>query len=100
MNRVRQLKDEPTVESTVALSAQLGGNTFFKRLELLDELTTEADDLTKRIELDNIDWELHESYNTRGEYMEVKFLHGYSMVLWTNNARKALENRRLCPRSR
>merc|ERR1711871_37435 len=94
VNRVRQMKDEPVIESTIALSAQLGGNTSFKRLELLDELTTEADDLTKRIELDNIDWELHESHNTRGEYMEVKYLHGYSMILWTNNARKALEDRR------
>jgi hypothetical protein len=27
------------------------------------------------------------------EYFESKHLHGYSMLLWTNNARKALEAR-------
>jgi hypothetical protein len=26
--------------------------------------------------------------------MEVKHLHGYSMILWVNNARKALDARR------
>jgi hypothetical protein len=62
-------------------------------MDLLDELNTEIRELNRRIELNNIDFELHEAYKTRSEYMEVKFLHGYSMILWTNNARRALQAR-------
>jgi len=94
INRVRQDKDAVSFVSTIALSAQLGGNTNFQRLDLLAELTDEAREIGRRVELDNVDKELHDSYRTRSEYMEVKYLHGYSMMLWTNNARKALESRR------
>lgn len=94
INRVRADKDAMSFVSTVALSAQLGGNRHFQRLDLMAELNDEAHEIGRRVDLDNVDKELHDSYKTRSEYMEVKYLHGYTMMLWTNNARKALESRR------
>ena len=76
--------------SDVALSAQLGGNTVFEREDLFNELTYEMREIDRRLHLNNIDKELHDAYRTRAEYVEINHLHGYSTVLWTNNARKAL----------
>ena len=45
------------------------------------------------MDLNNVDKELHDAYATRDENIEVRFLHGYPMMLWTNNARRALEMR-------
>ena len=74
-----------------ALSAQRGGATRFKRDELIHELMWESRELERRMKLNGIDKELHDAYATRKEYMEVKVLHGYSTLLWTGNARRALE---------
>jgi len=91
--RVRLDKDSRTIISDIALSAQLGGNRIFKRLDLLDELSTELKELERHLHLNDVDRELHEAYSSRKEFVEVKSLHGYSMMLWTNNARVALEAR-------
>ena len=40
-----------------------------------------------------VDEELHDAYATRKEYIEVHHLHGYGVMLWTNNARSALKAR-------
>jgi outer membrane murein-binding lipoprotein Lpp len=93
IERVRGDPDQGVWYSTVALSTQLGGGTAFDRQDLLDELTYEVREIERRIHLNHIDKELHDCYQTRNEYVEVKYLHGYSSVLWTNNARKALNAR-------
>jgi hypothetical protein len=93
IERVKLDKESHTIESTVCLSAQLGGNSQFKRLDLLEELQNESEELEKRMHLNCIDRELHDAYATRQEYMEVKHLHGYAMMLWINNARQALQAR-------
>jgi hypothetical protein len=64
--------------STVALSTQLGGGTAVNHQDLLDELTYEVREIERRIHLNHIDKELHDCYQTRNEYVEVKYLHGYS----------------------
>ena len=94
IERVRFDKESKIFSSLVALSAQLGGNTKFRRKDLLTELSSEYADLERRIRLDNIDRELHDAYASRKEYIEVKHLHGYGTMLWTTNARKALEAER------
>ena len=77
----------------VCLSAMLGGNRVFRRLDLLEELSMEITELNRRMQLNNVDKELHDCYASRKEYFEVKHLHGYAMMLWTNNARQALQAR-------
>lgn len=91
--RVKLDKASAVIESDVCLSAQLGGNRVFRRLDLLEELSYELTELDRRLQLNNIDRELHDCYATRKEYFEVKHLHGYAMMLWTNNARQALQAR-------
>lgn len=98
IERVRLDRDSQVFESDVCLSAQLGGNRLFKRMDLMEELMFEKRELEQRLDLNNVDKELHDAYATRKEYFESRHLHGYSILLWTNNARKALEDRqsRLC----
>ena len=93
LERVRLDRDTHVIQSDVCLSAQMGGNRVFKRNDLLDELNTESRDLDRRLQLNCVDKELHNSYSTRSEYIEVEALHGYKMMMWTNNARVALESR-------
>ncbi len=93
IERIRLDKHNLVFTSTVALSSQLGGNTIFRRGDLLDELYSEASEIEARINLDQIDMELHDAYASKSEYFESHYLHGYSILLWTNNARTALEAR-------
>lgn len=91
--RIRLDRDSSVFESEVCLSAQLGGTKIFRRIPLLEELNDEKREIEQRLDLNSVDKELHDAYNTRKEYFESKFLHGYSIMLWTNNARLALEAR-------
>ena len=91
LERVKFDKETKVFTSLVTLSAQLGGNTKFRRKDLLTELASECADLEKRMRLNAIDKELHDAYASRKEYIEIKHLHGYSTMIWTTNARKALE---------
>ena len=91
LNYVRKHPEMLVMDSQVALSAQRGGSTRFKREDLIHELAWESRELERRMKLNGIDRELHDCYATRKEYMEVKVLHGYSTLLWTGNARRALE---------
>lgn len=93
IERIRLDRDSSVFESDISLSAQLGGNRIFRRHDLLDELNDEIRELQIRIELANVDKELHDAYATRKEFFESRELHGYRVILWTNNARKALEAR-------
>ncbi len=93
IERVRTNRHDNVFESHIALSAQLGGNSIFRRDDLLYELNAEVKELDMRVQLDRIDKELHDCYATRKEFFESHNLHGYSVMLWTNNARQALESR-------
>ncbi|CAM9235500.1 unnamed protein product, partial [Ectocarpus fasciculatus] len=93
LERVRSEIDGEIFVSEVAIGAQLGGGNVYRRNDLVEELTNEQRELERRIHLNQIDKELHDCFKTRKEYVEVKYLHGYSTVLWTNNARKALSAR-------
>ena len=93
VERVRADKDSAVFESEITLSAQLGGNSKFTRAELLDDLEGELGALRLNLNLDRVDKELHDAYASRAEFIEVSALHGYKMLLWTNNARVALQAR-------
>jgi hypothetical protein len=93
IERIRSDRDSTVFQSDVCLSAQLGGNNIFTRADVLDELTGELRDLNMYMELDAIDKELHDAFNSRKEYFECRALHGFSVLLWTNHARKALNDR-------
>ena len=93
LERIRSDIDGEMFVSDVAIGAQLGGGNVYRRYDLVEELTNEQRELERRVHLNQIDKELHDCFRTRKEYVEVKYLHGYSTVLWTNNARKALSAR-------
>jgi hypothetical protein len=95
---VRMNKNLEVVESYVPVTAMQGGNCRFRREDLLHELHWEDRALDTQIRLNGVDKELHDSYATRKEYMEVKCLHGFRTLLWTSNARRALEreHNKLC----
>jgi len=82
---VRMHPDVKVLESYVPLSAARGGNPNFRRDDLLYELTWEDKQLAMRSRLDALDRELHDAHATNKEYMEVKALHGYATMMWTNN---------------
>jgi hypothetical protein len=93
LERVKFMKDAAVIESTVCLCAQQGGNKIFRRLDLIEELSSELTEIHRHIELNNVDKELHDAFASRKEYLEVKNLHGYAVMMWTNNARFALNQR-------
>jgi hypothetical protein len=93
LERVKFMKENAVIESTVCLCAQQGGNKIFRRLDLIEELNSELTEIKRYIELNNVDRELHDSFATRKEFLEVKHLHGYAVMMWTNNARFALNQR-------
>jgi hypothetical protein len=76
LERVRLDRDSLIFESDVCLSAQLGGNRVFKRVDLTDELVYESRELERRLDLNNVDMELHDAFAARTEYFESKHLHG------------------------
>ena len=93
IDRVRSDPEATTFESFVALGAQQGGTTKYRRGDLMDELMYERKEIQRRLDLNNVDKELHDCFQTRKEYVEVYHLHGYATILWTNNARRALAAR-------
>ena len=93
LERVRGDVEAKVFFSNLTLSSQMGGSTIFSREDIMLDLDNEARELDRRLHLNDIDKELHDCYNSRSEYVEVKHLHGYSTVLWANNARKALTAR-------
>ena len=88
---VKMKPEAATFESYVPLSAARGGNPNFRRDDLVHELLWEDSQLDMRLKLNAIDRELHDAYATRKEYMEICSLHDYPTMMWTNNARRALE---------
>ena len=88
---VRMHPDVEKFESVVPLSAQRGGSKRFRRHDLMHELTFEDTLLERQVRLCGLDKELHDSWATKKEHIEVKVLHGYRTLMWVANARKALD---------
>lgn len=91
LSYVRKNADMKTVESYVPLSASRGGNPHFRREDIIHELAWEEKQLMTRVQLNAIDRELHDAYATRKEYVEVRAIHAYPTLMWTSNARLALQ---------
>jgi hypothetical protein len=93
LERVRSDRESDTFVSDVALGAQLGGSNIYTKFDLMEELSNERIELSRRVELNQLDKEYHDIINTKKEYVEVNHLHGYKIVMWTSNARRALARR-------
>jgi hypothetical protein len=93
LERVRSDRESHSFVSDVALGAQLGGSNIYTKYDLMEELSNERIELSRRIELNQLDKEYHDIINTKKEYVEVNHLHGYKIVMWTSNARRALARR-------
>lgn len=65
--------------------------TAFSRLERAEELRSVQKHLRHMLKLHYIDKEFHEANKTSKEHTECIALHGYRTVLWTKDARVALE---------
>lgn len=88
---IQQHPDEQFFNSVVARSVSNGGSYYFKRQDLIHELTWEKMEIERKLKLYAVDKELHNSYASRKNFIEVKSLHGYSTLLSIGNAQKALE---------
>jgi hypothetical protein len=82
--------DVEKFESVVPLSAKRGGSRRFRRADLMHELTFEDTLLERQVRLCGLDRELHDSWATKKDHIEVRVLHGYRTLMWVSNARKAL----------
>lgn len=91
---------DTVIESTVPLSTEKDGKTTFRRIELIEELTSEQKKMRYMMKFHFIDLEFHEANQTTNEHMESVALHGYRTFLWTQHARVALkrEHNRLVAR--
>lgn len=83
--------NDDTMESIAPLSVQREGKTTFRRSELVEELTSEQKQLRHMLKLHFIDMEFHDANQTTSEHIECFALHGYRTLLWTQDARVALE---------
>lgn len=86
-----KMHTEDVIESTVPLSTKRDGSTTFRRIELIEELSSEQKHLRYMLKLHFIDHEFHEVNQTTCEHIESVALHGYRTFLWTKDARIALE---------
>jgi hypothetical protein len=94
LERVRLEEDRLVFESSVPLSTHVpGGNTHFRRDDLLNELSNEAAELSRQKELTLVDQEFHDVVASQSQYVEVRRLHSYKVIMWTKNARDALAMR-------
>ena len=88
---VKNNAEKEMMESIVARSAIQGGDTLFNKTELLHELKSERKEIDDSIRLHRIDKELHNANSTRHRFIEVQALHGYTTLMPTEKAVKALE---------
>lgn len=73
------------------MSVQRDGNTTFRRVDFIEELSSEQTHLRHMMKLHLIDEEFHEANCTPKRHIESIALHGYRTFLWTKDARIALE---------
>lgn len=86
-----RISTETTIESTLPMSVQRDGNTTFRRVDFIEELSSEQKHLRHMTKLHFIDEEFHEANRTSKQHIESVALHGYRTFLWTKDARVALE---------
>lgn len=86
-----RMHTEGVIESSVPLSTKRDGKMMFRRIELIEELTSEQKHLRHMLKLHFIDLEFHKANQTTNEHIESVALHGYRTFLWTQHARVALE---------
>ncbi|CAN0581855.1 unnamed protein product, partial [Ectocarpus sp. 12 AP-2014] len=86
-----RISTENMIESTWPSSVEMDGNTYFRRVDFIDELSSEQSYLKQRLKLHIIDEEFHEANRTSKQHIECVALHGYRTLLWTKDARVALE---------
>ncbi|CAM9506461.1 unnamed protein product [Ectocarpus fasciculatus] len=86
-----RISTENVIESTWPSSVEVDGNTYFRRVDFIDELSSEQSYLRQRLKLHFIDEEFHEANRTSKQHIECVALHGYRTLLWTKDARVALE---------
>ncbi|CAN0345955.1 unnamed protein product, partial [Ectocarpus sp. 12 AP-2014] len=86
-----RISTEKMIESTWPSSVEMDGNTYFRRGDFIDELSSEQSYLRQRLKLHFIDEEFHEANRTSKQHIECVALHGYRTLLWTKDARVALE---------
>jgi hypothetical protein len=91
IHHVRSHPDQLLFTSIVPSSVKNGGGTTFSRADLLGELQSECDHMRLLLRLSEVDAELHAAWKELGPYMESTALHGYATMLWTNDARQALD---------
>lgn len=73
------------------MSVQRDGHTTFRRVDFIEELSSEQKQLRHMMKLHFIDEEFHEANRTPKQHIESIALHGYRTFLWTKDARVALE---------
>lgn len=78
------------IESTLPRSVQRDGNTTFRRVDFVEELSSEQKQLRHMMKLHFIDEEFHEANRTSKQHIE-SIAPGYRTFLWTKDARVALE---------
>jgi hypothetical protein len=74
----------------VPLSAMRGGSTRFYRSDLIRELEKEDELLGAYLKLNIVDRELHDTYNSSSDYVEIVSVHGYKALMWIGEAEKSL----------
>ncbi|CAM9091089.1 unnamed protein product, partial [Phaeothamnion confervicola] len=77
--------------SVVPASVGKGGSPIFKREDLEHELSWELRHVRFMVRLSAIDAELHTAGRTTADFFECHALHGYRTMLWTADARRALD---------
>lgn len=82
---------EDVIETTLPMSVQRDGVTSFRRIELIEDLTSEEKQLRYMLKLHFVDEELHETHRTSSLHLECVALHGYRTYLWTKDAKVSLE---------
>lgn len=86
-----RMSNEEVVESTLPNSVRRDGITKFRRVDLIEVLIFERNQLRHLLKLHFIDQELHEANRTSKDHIESFALHGYRTFLWTKDAQVALE---------
>mmetsp|Transcript_24769 Transcript_24769/g.40112 ORF Transcript_24769/g.40112 Transcript_24769/m.40112 type:complete len:587 (-) Transcript_24769:265-2025(-) len=91
---VRVNPDVDVFDSVVPRGVKEGGSTRFFRRDLIHVLDQELREHRRALRLEAIDEELHRAYSGTKDYLWLKALNGYDQVLWTDDARTALERAR------
>lgn len=86
-----RISNDEVLESHVPKSVMRDGITIFRRRELIEELSSEQNNLRYMMKLHFIDMEFHEANRTSKQHIECVALHGYRTFLWTKDARVTLE---------